>query len=103
MPPSFSDYLTVLGGLLSWSPRGLSRPVQGWLYMLPLFSFPNLPAKSVTNYEKTQDGHVLSRNGRLHNTTLNIVTATESQPITSLPSLAIYYKIKYYNVCMNCL
>jgi hypothetical protein len=32
---SFADFLEILRASNSWSPKGLSRPVMGWLY-LPL-------------------------------------------------------------------
>jgi hypothetical protein len=33
-PPSCADCLAGLGASTSWSPMGLSRPVQGWLYSI---------------------------------------------------------------------
>jgi hypothetical protein len=36
LPPSYADCLRILGASTSWSPRGLSRPVQGQLYLYEL-------------------------------------------------------------------
>ena len=33
LPPSCADCLEILGVSTSWSPKGQSRPVQGWLYL----------------------------------------------------------------------
>jgi hypothetical protein len=33
LPPSCADILKILGASNSWSPRVLSRPVQGQLYL----------------------------------------------------------------------
>ena len=36
LPPSCADCLEILGTSTSWSPKGLSRPVEGQLY--PFFA-----------------------------------------------------------------
>jgi len=41
LPPSFADCLEILGASTFWSPKGLSRPVMGLLYMLPLYVWPH--------------------------------------------------------------
>jgi hypothetical protein len=37
LPPSSADCLEILGASTSWSPKGLSRPVKGYLYLYLLF------------------------------------------------------------------
>ena len=36
LPPSYADCLEILGASTFWSPKNLSRPVQGLLYLLQL-------------------------------------------------------------------
>ena len=34
LPPSCADFLKILGASASYRPRGLSRPIQGYLYLV---------------------------------------------------------------------
>jgi hypothetical protein len=36
LPPSCADCVEILGASTSWDPKGLSRPVEGYLYLLRL-------------------------------------------------------------------
>jgi hypothetical protein len=62
LPPSRADSLNILETSTFWSPRGLSRPVQGYLYLVfkktNMCKNPNIAVTSAIGFVRFEDNCV---------------------------------------------